>query len=157
MFIIVHHPDVHYGVSQKTELYNFSWLSAHVPLLLSASDFAHWLWSSLIGLMTPISLMLEIIPTHPGTWIKKLFRIIFVGLSVMFSNIWEMLFKLCLFCLFILTQESKQHVFSSPKFIFWLYPNKRIRIREVEYKIEKTVLVQNTSSQCKVPTQLWLS
>ena len=66
----------------------------------------------------------------------------------MFSNIWEMLFKLCLFCLFILTQESKQNVFSSPKFIFWLYLS-----REVEYKIEKAVLVQDTSSRCKFSTK----
>ena len=53
---------------------------------------------------------------------KKLFRIILGGFSVMFSNIWEMLFKLCLFCLFILTQESKQKV--PPPFpqqvLFWL-------------------------------------
>ena len=48
---------------------------------------------------------------------KKLFRIIFGGFSVMFSNIWEMLFKLCLFCLFNLTQESKQKAFSTPLFL----------------------------------------
>ena len=48
---------------------------------------------------------------------KKLFRIIFGWFFVMFSNIWEMLFKLCLFCLFNLTQESKQKAFSTPLFL----------------------------------------